>query len=48
MTNKKLYLESARGFDLERERDREREETDLERDLERREDLGFGDLLQIN
>lgn len=45
LKNKRLYLEIARGFEPERER--EREDTDLERDLERREDLGLGDLLHI-
>lgn len=42
--NKILYLDKERAFDPERDR----EDADLERDLERRDDFPFGDLLQVD
>lgn len=38
-----LYLDKECAFDPERERD-----TDLDRDLERRDDFPLGDLLQVD
>lgn len=43
-TNKRLYLDMERAFDPERDL----EDADFERDLERRDDLCLGDLLQVD
>lgn len=45
--NKVLYLDTERAFNLG-DTDRDREDTDLERDLERRDDFPLGDLLQVD